>query len=51
MTGPTCPVTVWDRHATGFHFGVSVRPCGNPAISHGLCARHEADRVRLGGAA
>jgi hypothetical protein len=25
-------------------------PCGEPAGPNGLCAQHEADRIRLGGA-
>lgn len=36
-----CPVTLW-------RYG--KRPCGEPVERFGLCAKHAADKVRLGGA-
>lgn len=49
MTTATCPVTVWNPRLAGAQFELSVRPCGQPLVGR-LCAHHEAERVRLGGA-
>lgn len=43
----SCPVTDIPQ---GRHGGPSTH-CGLPVVAHGLCERHYADRVRLGGTA
>ncbi len=45
----TCPVTIWPPHSTEPRKRHYARPCGLPANDRGLCDKHEADRVRLGG--
>lgn len=42
-----CPVTVWPPSAaeTRTH---DPRRCGEPVVARGLCAKHLADRRRLG---
>jgi hypothetical protein len=53
----TCNVTVYDAipprlNARGRGATCIIdRPCGAAVVAHGLCAKHLADRVRLGGAA
>lgn len=46
MTAPTpvCKVTVL-RVGSGNHPG----RCGKDVVRHGLCVKHLADRIRLGG--
>lgn len=55
--GEGCRVTVWHEHRAkpraikvlaGFYN--TEHRCGEPVVSGGLCARHAADKVRLGGA-
>jgi hypothetical protein len=46
----TCPITVWRaKTMRGQQHGLSS-PCGEPVERFGLCAKHAADKVRLGGA-
>lgn len=48
-----CPVTVWDSIAPSPRPKaptMHARPCGQPVVDGGLCAKHAADKVRLGGA-
>lgn len=47
---PTCPVTVWDPHRPLPWNKHCTWPCGQPLVTD-LCAHHQAERVRLGGAA
>lgn len=45
----TCHVTVYPTLDSD-HFAVRGTACNQPVVGeHGLCAKHEADRVRLGG--
>lgn len=54
MTAAACPVTVHEPttprpHARG-EITFRSRPCGEPVVAGGLlCAKHLADRERLGG--
>lgn len=46
----TCPVTMW--HLAPRYLGRGKLPiCGASTVAHGLCEKHYADRIRLGGAA
>jgi hypothetical protein len=40
----TCKVTLTVRPTRA-----AYPPCGLPVAANGLCAKHEADRIRLGG--
>lgn len=47
---PTCEVTMF--HLAPRYLGRGSIPlCGQPVVAHGLCEKHYADRIRLGGAA
>lgn len=42
----TCRVTVYTTTPAGRHRPIA---CGQPVVAGRLCAKHEGDRVRLGG--
>lgn len=45
----TCKVTMF--HLVPPRRGkMKIPACGRPAVAHGLCEKHYADRIRLGGA-
>lgn len=47
----TCPVTVYHPTPRDAYHLYYPAPCGAPVVDGRLCARHAADRARLGGAA
>lgn len=49
VTATTCRITVWLTFIRDGSPYESPRPRGLPANDRGLCDKHEADRVRLGG--
>lgn len=50
MSQTGCKVTIFDRLAsTGRRGGQVFATCDQPVTKYGLCAKHYADRVRLGG--
>lgn len=50
---PGCHVTIYHRgrihYGKGGGRGSELPKCGLPVVKYGLCERHLADRVRLGG--
>lgn len=46
-----CRVLVWNPHLAYRQFRASTHRCNLPTVRRGLCERHYADRVRLGGVA
>ena len=46
----TCHVTLPTAPRTRSKGSPPVPVCGKPAVKYGLCQRHYADRIRLGGA-
>lgn len=45
-----CKVRMWQTILSVAREVQSYR-CGDPVVAHGLCEKHYADRLRLGGAA
>ena len=49
VTATACPITVWPTDPRYADHRTIATPCGRPANDPGLCDKHHADRVRLGG--
>lgn len=45
-----CPITIW-RPIASVRQPIRATRCNQPVVAHGLCAKHEAERVRLVGGA